>query len=148
MISDTNSFIHIWNSNTLKTEKVETNLKDPLSYLTWGKSGLFLAIGTTKGNVLIYNQRAGRKIPIVGKHTKRITSGAWSSDNLLALGSEDKSLSISTLDGDTMHCASLRSEPSQIQFSEMKQNERAMFESTVKDNFFLTFKLRFNYLYF
>ncbi len=99
--------------------------------MTWGKSGLFLAIGTTKGNVLLYNQRAGRKIPILGKHTKKIVSGAWSSDNLLALGSEDRTLSVSTLEGDTVHSASLRNEPSQIQFSEMKQDERSTAESTV-----------------
>ena len=64
-----------------------------------------------------------RKIPILGKHTKRITCGCWSSQvytyklainanfvfehvsclqNLLALGSEDKTLSISNAEGDTL----------------------------------------------
>ena len=130
-INDNSSFLYLWNSNSLKTEKIETGLRDPLSFMAWGKSGLFLAIGTSKGNVLLYNQRAGRKIPVLGKHSKRIVSGAWSSDNLLALGSEDKTLSISTLEGDTVHSASLRNDPSQIQFSEMKEDERSTAESTV-----------------
>lgn len=130
-INDSSSFIYLWNSTSSKTEKIETGLRDPLSFMAWGKNGLFIAIGTSKGNVLLYNQRAGRKIPILGKHSKKILSGAWSSDNLLALGSEDKTLSISTLEGDTVHSASLRSEPSQIQFSEMKEDERSSSESTV-----------------
>jgi WD repeat-containing protein 19 len=88
--------------------------------------------GTTKGNILLYNQRAGKKFPILGKHTKRIVAGCWSTDNLLALGSEDRTLSVSTLEGDTVHIANLRAEPSQIQFSEMKQDERSSAESTVK----------------
>lgn len=102
--------------------------------MAWGKSGLFLAIGTSKGNVLIYNQKAGRKIPILGKHTKKIVSGAWSSDNLLALGSEDKTLTVSTLEGDTVLSSVLRNDPSLIQFSEMKQDERTSMESTVSQN--------------
>ncbi|KZS07049.1 Outer segment 6 [Daphnia magna] len=130
-INDSSSFIYLWNSTSSKTEKIETGLRDPLSFMAWGKNGLFIAIGTSKGNVLLYNQRAGRKIPILGKHSKKILSGAWSSDNLLALGSEDKTLSISTLEGDTVHSASLRSEPSQIQFSEMKEDERSSSESTI-----------------
>lgn len=130
-INDNSSFIYLWNSNSLKTDKIETGLRDQLTFMAWGKSGLFLAIGTSKGNILIYNQRAGRKIPILGKHTKKIVSGAWSSDNLLALGSEDKTLTVSTLEGDTVHSAALRNDPSLIQFSDMKQDERTTAESTV-----------------
>ena len=130
-INDTSSFIYIWNSNSLKTDKIETGLRDPLSFLAWGKKGLFLAIGTSKGNLLLYNQKAGRKVSILGKHAKKIVSGAWSNDNLLALGSEDKTLTVSTLEGDTVHTAALRSEPSCIQFSDMKTDERSGAESTV-----------------
>ena len=32
-----------------------------------------LAIGTAKGNLLIYNKKTFRKIPVLGKHTKKIT---------------------------------------------------------------------------
>lgn len=37
-----------------------------------------------------------------GKHTKKITCGCWSSQNLLALGSDDNTLSISSHEGDTI----------------------------------------------
>lgn len=37
-----------------------------------------------------------------GKHTKRITCGCWSIENLLALGGEDKMITISNQEGDTI----------------------------------------------
>jgi hypothetical protein len=73
-----------------------------------------------------------RRVPVLGKHTKRISCGAWSTENLLALGSEDKTLSISNADGDTLRIISLRSEASDIQFSEMKMDERVDGENTVR----------------
>ena len=66
-----------------------------------------------------------RKIPILGKHTKKITCGAWSRENLLALGSDDRSVSVSNADGDTLCQVALRAEPTNIQFSEMKGDERS-----------------------
>ena len=73
-----------------------------------------------------------RKIPIIGKHTKRITCGAWSAENLLALGSDDKTISISNADGDTLRQTHLRAEPSDVDFSEMKGDERSSIgENTV-----------------
>ena len=73
-----------------------------------------------------------RRIPVVGKHSRKIQSGSWSTANLLALGGEDKILTISNSEGDTLRTTPLRGEPSDIQFSEMKQDERAMSENTVR----------------
>lgn len=72
-----------------------------------------------------------RRIPILGKHTKAIICGKWNSENLLALGSEDKSISISNIEGDTLKIIPLPAEPSLIQFSEMKIDERCPEENTV-----------------
>lgn len=63
-------------------------------------------------------------MPIRGKHTKKITCGAWSKQNLLALGGEDKMLTINNAEGDIIRQMSLRSDPTEIQFSEMKMAER------------------------
>lgn len=73
---------------------------------------------------MLYNHKTSRRVPVIGKHSKAITCGAWSEDNLLALGSEDRTLSISNSDGDTIRVATLRAEPSNVQFSEMKQDDR------------------------
>ena len=72
-------------------------------------------------------------MPILGKHSKKITSGAWNSENLLALVSEDRYLSISNAEGDTIRQSQLAGEPSGVQFSEMKTDERmSTSEDTVR----------------
>ena len=75
-----------------------------------------------------------RKIPVLGKHTKRIKCGAWSKENLLALGSDDKTLTISNHEGDTVAQAPISGDPEKMQFSEMKGNERTG-DNTVRPYF-------------
>lgn len=41
--------------------------KDQMSFLLWSKTGPLLAVGTVKGNLLIYNRQTSRKIPVLGK---------------------------------------------------------------------------------
>ena len=69
---------------------------------------------------------------MLGKHTKKIKCGCWSKQNLLALAGDDHSLSVSNSDGDTVKQFSLQGDPSDVQFSEMKADERSSFgENTV-----------------
>lgn len=67
----------------------------------------------------------------MGKHKKRITCGAWSYEGLLALVSEDRVLTISTSDGDTRREIALQGDPSDVQFNEMKMDQRMGGENTV-----------------
>lgn len=72
-----------------------------------------------------------RRTPILGKHSKRITCGAWSKDNILALGSEDKTFSLSSEEGDSLRVIQLRDIPSDMCFAEIKTDERLPGENTV-----------------
>ena len=100
--------ISLWDANSQKTSSLESGLRDILTFLVWAKTSQALAVGTAKGNLLFYNHQTSRKIPVLGKHTKRICCGAWNSENLLALGSEDKTITISNMDGDTLKQTSTR----------------------------------------
>uniref|UniRef100_A0A8C5I6Y2 WD repeat-containing protein 19 n=1 Tax=Gouania willdenowi TaxID=441366 RepID=A0A8C5I6Y2_GOUWI len=132
VIAAKSSSIFLWDASVNKTSQIDSGMKDHMSFLLWSKSGPLLAVGTVKGNLLIYNQQTSRKIPVLGKHTKRITCGCWNSQNLLALGSDDNTLSISNHEGDTIRQTTLRGEPADICFSMMKTDERsAQGESTV-----------------
>ncbi|NXW63068.1 WDR19 protein, partial [Eurystomus gularis] len=132
IITDKSSAIFLWDANTNKTSQVDSGMRDTMSLLLWSRVGTLLAVGTTKGNLLIYNRQTSRKIPILGKHTKRITCGCWSTENLLALGGEDKMITISNQEGDTIRQTSVSSDPSDMQFSVMKTDERiSTRESTV-----------------
>ncbi|KAK9743679.1 WD domain, G-beta repeat [Popillia japonica] len=121
----------LWDANVEKKVTVDIGLRDILTFIVWAKTGPILAIGTAKGNVSIYNHNTSRRIPVIGKHSKKITCGAWNVENLLALGSEDKTISISNIDGDTLRVVAVRSEPADLQFSEMKLDERVGGENTV-----------------
>ncbi|NWY71077.1 WDR19 protein, partial [Erithacus rubecula] len=132
VITDKSSTIFLWDAITNKTSQIDSGMRDAMSFLLWSRVGALLAVGTTKGNLLIYNRQTSRKISVLGKHTKRITCGCWSIENLLALGGEDKMITISNQEGDTIRQTSVSSDPSDMQFSVMKTDERVSTrESTV-----------------
>lgn len=87
----------------------------------------------------------------MGKHSKRITCGAWSKDNILALGCEDKTFSLSSEDGDSLRVVQLRDMPSDMCFAEIKTDERLPGENTVYSNYLVEFLFvlcGFNFKYF
>ncbi|XP_063813141.1 WD repeat-containing protein 19 [Pseudophryne corroboree] len=132
IVAEKSSSIYMWDPNNHKTSQLDSGMRDQMSFLLWSKAGSLLAVGTSKGNLLIYNLQTSRKVPVLGKHTRRITCGCWSSQNLLALGGEDKMITISNQEGDTIRQTSVRMDPSDIQFSVMKTDERSSpGESTV-----------------
>uniref|UniRef100_A0A1A7WGZ7 WD repeat-containing protein 19 n=1 Tax=Iconisemion striatum TaxID=60296 RepID=A0A1A7WGZ7_9TELE len=133
VIAAKSSLIYLWDASVSKMSQIDSGMsKDQMTFILWSKAGPLLAVGTAKGNLLIYNQQTSRKIPVLGKHTKKITCGCWSSQNLLALGSDDNTLSISNHEGDTVRQTTLRGEPAEIYFSMMKTDERSsQGESTV-----------------
>ncbi|XP_055530330.1 WD repeat-containing protein 19 [Wyeomyia smithii] len=131
IITQNSSQLIVWDSNSQKKQSVDIGVRDPPSCIVWSKRGNLLAVATTRGNLSIYNHSTTKRIPILGKHTKRISCGAWSTENILALGSEDKSLSLSNEEGDTLRSVQLRDHPSDMHFAEMKTDERVPGENTI-----------------
>ncbi|XP_046624059.1 WD repeat-containing protein 19 isoform X1 [Neodiprion virginianus] len=131
MISNGSSAITLWDATTGKKSQIDTGLRDSLTCMIWSKKNCTLAVGTQKGNLALYDHINAKRIPILGKHKKKIVCGAWSLEGLLALASEDKVLSISTCEGDTRREITIQGEPSDLQFSEMKMDQRIGGENTV-----------------
>jgi len=72
IVTDRSPSIILWDANTRRVQQVDTGLRDVLSLILWAKSSSsLLAVGTLKGNLLIYNHRSARKVAIYGKHTKK-----------------------------------------------------------------------------
>jgi WD40 repeat protein len=112
-----NGEVPIWDSTSRNVTMVATNLKNP-TFIKWSRRGPQLAVGSEKGNLLIYRKDNRKLIPVAGKHSnKRVTCGAWSNDNKLALGGEDKTMTLSTAEGDTVGQTELAHEPLDIQFA-------------------------------
>lgn len=71
-------------------------------------------MGSSKGNLVLYNKKTQKKISISGKHSKKITSGAWNAKNYVAFGSEDRQITVFTADGELLVQTTLKNEPSDI----------------------------------
>lgn len=118
--------VMLWRHVEKKLETLEMNSKDP-TFLAWSRVGPQLAVGTARGNMMVYNKRTTKKATIMGKHSKKISCGAWHpTENILALGSEDKTITISNEDGDSLMKADdplrLKSEPSMIAFADVRND--------------------------
>ncbi|CAH2244096.1 jg5108 [Pararge aegeria aegeria] len=131
IITPNSNTVLLWECHANKRLNIETGLREPPSCLAWSYGEPLLAIGTQKGNLALYNHHTTKRIPIIGKHTKKITCAAWNRDSILVLASDDKNLSINNSDGDTLRMISLRDVPNDLQFSEMKTDERVAGENTV-----------------
>ncbi|CAN0474749.1 unnamed protein product, partial [Scytosiphon promiscuus] len=121
VLQEGNGIIPIWDSSSRTTLSVDTNLKDP-TFMAWSNVGPQLAVGTAKGNILMYNKKTRKKIPVLGKHPKRITCGAWGDTNQLVLGSTDSTLTVSNDTGDTLEQTQLKRTPTSMCFVGSKRS--------------------------
>ena len=135
VIQDGSSVLCLWSVHSKKLKQVEmSGVKDP-SFMTWSRVGGELAVGTQKGNLLIYNVHTLKSISVAGKHSKKITCGAWNTENKLALASLDRMLTISDEKGELVEQAKLKYDPYDIQFSAQKVDDNTPpSESTVSIN--------------
>eukprot|EP00392_Amoebophrya_sp_AT5.2_P002825 g2830.t1 len=119
ILQDREPAVLLYSVATRRTEILEVSSRDP-SFLTWG-AGVVLAIGTGKGGLLLYNKRTMKKQTILGKHSKKITCGVWTTtggagEHILALGSEDKNVTLSKEDGDSLEQTQTKAEPEMLRF--------------------------------
>ncbi|XP_014256519.1 WD repeat-containing protein 19 [Cimex lectularius] len=125
LICDGSFSILFWDSNTGKKFPIDTGLRDSLTVISWALNEPIVAVGSARGNLAIYNHRTSKRIPVLGKHSKRIVTAAWGSTNVLALGSEDRTISINNSDGDTLKMFQLSADPSALQFTQFQSDDRS-----------------------
>ncbi|KAJ1556127.1 WD repeat-containing protein 19, partial [Cladochytrium tenue] len=141
VVCDGTSSIFMWDAATRRSAPaVDTNMKG-LSLLCWNEDSELIAVGTAKGNLLLYNKTTTKKIPILGKHSKAITCAAWGPGSILACGSSDCSVcagihllsrllillkfTLTNTDGDTIFQMTLKGEPAQMKWSNMATDTNA-----------------------
>jgi WD repeat-containing protein 19 len=95
------SVVTLWDLGTRATHSLDANLNNA-TFIKWSATGEQLAIGTQKGNLVLYSKATRKLVPVLGKHSKRILCGAWNQEGKLVLGSEDRMVTVSTLKGDTI----------------------------------------------
>ncbi|VDN01407.1 unnamed protein product [Thelazia callipaeda] len=130
IINDGSTSVTLWEFATKKVDKLDnsTSGKEIPTFILWSHNSPVLAVGNSTGNLFLYNRRTLRsesfcryyKTSVLGKHQRSITCGAFSNDDLLALGSSDASVSISNINGDSIFSFSCGADPSMIKFSDAK----------------------------
>lgn len=117
LITDSAFTLFIWDAASKKVIRLDTGFRDQLSHVCWAQSGQLLAVTSCKGNVLIYDPSVHRKLPLNNKHSRKILFGCWSKQNLLALLSEDGTITVSNKDGETIMQTGVRGEAVMMQFN-------------------------------
>ncbi len=116
ILSEGNVAIYMWETSYRRTRRLDTRMPN-LSFMAWSRKGSRLVVGNEHGNFLIYNHKTRKKTPGLGKHSHRITCGAWGKGNVLALGSEDGTITLSNEVGDTLDQAEVKCSPTEMHFS-------------------------------
>jgi WD repeat-containing protein 19 len=117
VLQEGNGIIPLWSLANRRVVPLDTGLKDP-TFISWSKSGPQLAVGTAKGNLMVYHRVKKQKTSVVGKHARRITCGEWSkTGNKLVMASDDKTITISNEIGDTLLHSELKDYPLEVQYS-------------------------------
>lgn len=75
-----------------------------------------LAIGTGRGELLLYDRAQRTCWSANAKHKKRITCGDWNSANQFAFASDDRQITICSADGKTFGQVKVKSRPTNVKF--------------------------------
>ncbi|CAD6188191.1 unnamed protein product [Caenorhabditis auriculariae] len=111
------SLITVWEINSRSTEQIESGVastKEIPTCLAWSPVSLTLACGNNAGNLFIYNHRTARKISLMGKHQRSITQIKFTNDDLIVTCSDDNTIVVSNVDGDTVSTTSVTGEPGNL----------------------------------
>jgi WD repeat-containing protein 19 len=91
----------LWYMGTGEKREVDVGYRD-ITFLKWAPSGGLLALGTSKGAVIIYNSRTHARREAEGRHKRRIVCGDWNGNECLAYASEDRQITVASPEGRTI----------------------------------------------
>lgn len=111
--------ILLFNFATEEVEHVDLNIKEP-TFMRWSKlpGSQQLAIGTGRGELLLYDRSQRLCWFAAARHKKRITCGSWNaSSSQFAFASDDRQITIcNTADGKTFGQVKVKSKPTNVKF--------------------------------
>lgn len=81
--------VYLWNAQTSRVNKLCTLEDDVVTSVAWIQKGTHIAIGTSKGQVQIWDAEKSRRLRTMVGHTARVGALAWNS-HILTSGSRDR----------------------------------------------------------
>ncbi|CAD8104509.1 unnamed protein product [Paramecium primaurelia] len=135
IVQDGLNYVNLWapftNNPTLIQIELD-NVKAKVSYARWSKSHGILAIGSDKGGVLFYTKKQAKKLPTMGKHSKKIISGDWNNEGYLITSGEDKFLTVSNYNAETIfESIPVKAEAKNVLWSISKTDSKEQIQRTV-----------------
>jgi len=133
------NFLSLYDKRKKNVHTISIQSRQTASLLLWSPAGQppkveksvctfdILAIGMSKGGLLLYDTRANEISTIAGKHSDRITCGTWKSREKLFLCGDDCALSISNANGDTLQRIMIDYPPIGIVWSRWYANKSIAF---------------------
>ncbi|CAD5215524.1 unnamed protein product [Bursaphelenchus okinawaensis] len=121
--SGQSSAVQLYELNTRQiiTLDISMGTKSLPTFMQWSKKSQILVVGTNQGSILIYNHYSSKKLPLMGKHQRAIITGDFH-DDIFALGSDDLSISINSLEGETLSTISCTAEPTNMLLSKFRRS--------------------------
>lgn len=118
-------FITTYDLTTKKTSDVDPLHKVENTAICFNRtSPAVLAVGSSKGGVLLMNCDTFQKIPIAGTHSKRIISMRWNKNDVLAVASEDKYVSFVDTEGKILDRINIKGEIAELHWANRKTDQR------------------------
>eukprot|EP01089_Gocevia_fonbrunei_P002532 TRINITY_DN12490_c0_g1_i1.p1 TRINITY_DN12490_c0_g1~~TRINITY_DN12490_c0_g1_i1.p1 ORF type:complete len:464 (+),score=66.37 TRINITY_DN12490_c0_g1_i1:59-1393(+) len=84
------SAVYLWNASTSKVIQLCNLEHDSVTGVSWMPNGDFLAVGTNKGLVQLWDVSRKKKVRELQGHKSRVGVLAWNSNNFLSSGSRDR----------------------------------------------------------
>lgn len=112
--------VYLWDMASKHLDHLDAGIRDPSfkepTFIKWSKVGSHIAVGTARGDVLMYDKESRMCWYVASKHKKRITCGDWNSDNKFAFASDDRQITIATVEGKTFGQVKVKSRPTNVKF--------------------------------
>jgi WD repeat-containing protein 19 len=74
-----------------------------VTFIKWSVTQPVLVLGTNNGNLVFYNKKHQKKKNTALKHSDTVIGGDWNKEGYLVTISNDKSLTVSSHNGDTFY---------------------------------------------
>lgn len=85
ILPEDSSAVYLWSPLTTNLlEPLEDTPKAKASWLKWSTTHPILAFGTDRGGVIFYNKKNKKKVPTMGKHSKKVITGDWNNEGMLS----------------------------------------------------------------
>ena len=100
----------MWNASSQTRKMLDVGVKDGL-WMSWSTSRNLLALGTSRGRVLIYDTEDCSRVQVRTEHRRSVTAGAWNKSNCLAFVSDARSVTMCSAEGEILDRFKVKGKP-------------------------------------